>query len=120
MQISVTGRHMEITEAIRDHAHASVERSLSEFPRVESVHVILAVEKYRHIAEVVIQAPNHIRVEAKHESDDMYVSIDGSVDKASKQLRKTWEKMRDHKSRESLADVELDVQAAEKKRDAGA
>lgn len=116
MQISVTGRHMDVTEAIRDHALATVERELAEFPRVESVHVILGIEKYRHSAEVVIQAPNHIRVEARHESDDMYVSIDGAAEKASKQLRKTWEKMRDHKSRESIAEVELDVQAAEKKK----
>ncbi len=113
MQINVTGRHLEITEAIRDHAHAKLQNDLIEFPRLGNVHVILDVEKYRHIAEVVINGPNHIRVEAKHESEDMYVSIDGAVEKACKQLRKLWDKMQDHKSREKLGELEKDVLDAE-------
>ncbi|MFH0953951.1 MAG: ribosome-associated translation inhibitor RaiA [Verrucomicrobiota bacterium] len=113
MQISVTGRHMDITDAIRDHTHAKVQHALAEFQRVESVHVILEVEKYRHIAEIVIQAASHVRVEAQEESKDMYASIDGAVDKAAKQLGRVWDRRQDHKSRERLAKVELDVQAAE-------
>jgi putative sigma-54 modulation protein len=115
VQISVTGRHMEVTDAIRGHAEEKIARELAEFPRVQSVHVILAIEKYRHIAEVVAQAPHHIHVEAKEESDDMYVSIDRAVEKLEKQLHKVWDKLQDHKSRERLSDVELDVQASEEK-----
>ena len=106
MQITVTGRHMEVTEAIRDHAEEKITRELSEFPRVQSVHVILTVEKYRHIAELVAQAPHHIHIEAKEESDDMYASIDRAVEKIEKQLHKVWGKMQDIKSRERLPDVE--------------
>lgn len=106
MQISVTGRHMEITDAIRDYSHEKVQHALTEFPRVESVHVILDVEKYRHIAEVVIHAPAHIRLEARHESDNMYISIDGAADKAAKQLRKAWDRMQERKTREKLAGAE--------------
>ncbi len=111
MQITVTGRHMEVTDAIRGHAEEKITRELSEFPRVQSVHVILDIEKYRHIAEVVAQAPHHIRIEAKEESDDMYVSIDRAVEKLEKQLHKVWGKLQDIKSRERLADVEPNVQA---------
>lgn len=113
MQISVTGRHMEITDAIRDHAHEKVQQALADFPRVESVHVILAVEKYRHIAEVVVAAPAHIRLEARHESDNMYASIDGAAEKAAKQLRKAWDRMQERKTRERLTDVEVRPQASE-------
>ncbi len=116
MQISVTGRHMQITDAIRDHALNTVQHGLREFPRILNVHVILDLEKYRHIAEIVVQAPNHIVVEAQHESNDMYVSVDGAVEKAAKQLRKLWDKMQDHKSRESLANLELEKQQEEKNR----
>ncbi len=110
MQITVTGRHMEVTEAIRDHAEEKITRELSEFPRVQSVHVILTVEKYRHIAELVAQAPHHIHIEAKEESDDMYVSIDRATEKLEKQLHKVWGKLQDIKSRERLADVEPSVE----------
>ena len=98
MQISVTGRHVDITDAIRHYAHEKLD-ALSDFPRVENVHMILDVEKYRHHAEVVVQAKNHIRVDAKEESDNMYASIDGAVSKAYKQLRRLRDKVQDHKAR---------------------
>jgi putative sigma-54 modulation protein len=113
MQISVTGRHLDITDAIRDYASDKVAHGLADFTRVESVHVILDVEKYRHIAEIVVQAKNHIRVDARDESDDMYASIDSAVDKAQKQLRRLRDKIQDHKSREKLAHIELEMKASE-------
>lgn len=113
MQISVTGRHMEITDAIRDYVHNKVQHEMVEFPRIESIHVILAIEKYRHLAEVFIQAPNHVRVDAREESQDMYVSIDGAAEKAARQMKRLHDKIvHDHKSREKLAKVDLEVQQA--------
>lgn len=111
MQIHITGRHMEITDAIREYVYGKIQHDLSDFPRIESVHVILDLEKYRQIAEVVIQAPNHIRVEAKTVSDDLYNSIDMASEKAAKQIRRTMEKITDHKSREPLAQVDLHAQS---------
>jgi putative sigma-54 modulation protein len=95
---------------MRNHAHEHIERQLGEFNRIESVHLILDIEKYRHFAEVVIQAKGHIRVDAKAESDDMYVSIDSAIEKAEKQLRRLRDKVQDHKSRERLAEVEQAIQ----------
>ena len=83
MEISVTGRHMDITEAITTYAHEKVEAEISVFPRVESVHVVLNIEKYRHYAEVFVQAANHLRIDGKTESDDMYVSLCPDIDVAS-------------------------------------
>jgi putative sigma-54 modulation protein len=111
MQISITGRHMDITDGLRDYTHKRIEHALGEFPRVESVHVILEVEKYRQRAEVVVQAKNHIRVDAREESDDMYASIDGAVEKTAKQLRRFRDKVLDHKSREPLHQVEQEIQS---------
>ena len=113
MQISVTGRHMEITDSIRDYVHDKVQHELADFPRVVSVHVILDVEKYRQIAEVVLQAPGHIRVEAKEITDDLYASVDAAMEKAVKQLRRTREKIVNHKDRERLAQVDAEAQTTE-------
>ncbi len=117
MQIHVTGRHMEITDAIRDYVHDKLQHDLVEFPRTEDVHVILDLEKYRQIAEVVIQAPNHVRVEAREESDDLYASIDAAMEKAVKQMRKKRDTTQNHKARESLAQVEVDAAARESRND---
>ena len=105
MHISVTCRHMEVTDALRDHAQGRVESTLTD-PRVESVHVILDVQRANHIAEVVVQGKQHIRLEADASSDDMYKSIDQAVDKMAKQIKKIHDKTIDnHKHREPMGEV---------------
>lgn len=107
MNIHVTCRHMETSPALRDHATARVEESLSEFPRVEDVHVILDVErKINHVAEVVVKAKNHAHAEAKETTTDMYASIDEAVEKVHRQLRKLRDKIQDHKHTASLGERE--------------
>lgn len=107
MQISITGRHMELTEALQAHARDRLEKIISEFPRLLSAHMVLAVEKYRHTAELGLRGMYRTDIDASEESSDMYASIDGVVDKALKQLRRLRDKTADHKSKESLAAVEL-------------
>jgi putative sigma-54 modulation protein len=106
MQISVTGRHMEVTEAIRDYAHDRLTHAFAAYPRIVSAHLILDVEKHRHLAEVVVQGPHHLRVESEAESPDMYASIAGAVDKAAKQIERQLDKWQDHKTREPLSQLE--------------
>jgi putative sigma-54 modulation protein len=109
MQISITGRHMEMTDALRDHAQSRLEKLESEFPRLQDAHFVLDVEKHRQMAELVVHAPNHVVVDAKEETSDMYASIDGAVDKATKQLRRLRDKSVDHKTKESLGEVEAQL-----------
>lgn len=108
MQINVTARHVDITEALRNYATERIEHELADFDRIENVHVILDVEKYRQSAEIVVQAKGHVRVEAKTESDDMYASIEQTVEKAERQLRRLRDKIQDHKGRERLAQVDME------------
>lgn len=106
MNISVTCRHMDLTDALRDHAEGAVGDALSNFPRIEYVHVILDVQRHRHLAEVVIQGKDHIRVEGTADSDDMYNSIDRAVEKAERQMRKHRDKAQNHKNNPSLGEIE--------------
>jgi putative sigma-54 modulation protein len=105
MQTSITGRHMELTDSLREHALSRLEKLDAEFPRIQSAQVVLDVEKHRQMAEVIVHAANHVVVDANEETSDMYASIDGAMDKAEKQLRRIRDKMVDHKS-ESLGEME--------------
>ena len=106
MKVNVTCRHMDLTDALRVHAEGAVGDVLSNFPRIEHVHVILDVQRHIHLAEVIIQGKDRIRVEGKTESDDMYHSIDSAVDKAARQLRKHRDKSQDHKHNAGLGEIE--------------
>ena len=96
MQINVTGRHREITEAIRGYCVGKLEHALADVPRLTHVHVVLAVEKHRQQAEIVLQALHHT-MEARAESDDLYASIDAAVEKVRRQVDKQRDRIADHK-----------------------
>ena len=103
MQITITGRHLEITPAIKKY----IEEKLSKVERVSlptiDAHVIVSVWKYKHIVEIVLKTNVSI-VKVSAESEDMYATIDLAVDKLSGHLKKVKEKLKDHKHREPRID----------------
>jgi len=99
--VRVTGRHVSITEAIKDYATNKVDNLHLDYPRIIEAHVILDVEKHRHFAEIILHCNNHITIEASSETPDMYASIDSVIDKIAQQMRKYKTKiLRSHRPRQ--------------------
>ncbi len=89
LPITVTGRHVSVTEAMRDYAQRKVENLHLDYPRIIDAKVILDVEKKeRQKAEIVLHCANHITIEVDAMSDDIYASIDESVAKLLQRMRK--------------------------------
>lgn len=101
MSIEITARHLHATRELQDYARSKAEFMMESFSRVEHVHVILDVQKHLFSAEVVVQAKNHVRVEALESTDNMKASIDGAIDKTERQLRKLRDKVQEHRARTS-------------------
>jgi len=100
MNIDYTGRHVEVTPALRQFA----EEKLSKLERVLDgpldVHVVLAIEKHRHVAEIQVKSRSAV-LSGAHETDDLYASIGEVVDKLERQALKHKEKLQRHKHRQS-------------------
>jgi len=86
--IQVTGRHVSVTEAMKEYCRRKVASLHLDYPKIIEVQVILDVQKYRHTAEVILHCSNHITLEASSESNDMYASIDQVVDRIERRMRK--------------------------------
>jgi putative sigma-54 modulation protein len=98
--IQVTGRHVSVTEAMKEYCRRRLACLHLDYPKIIEVQIILDVQKYRHTAEVILHCSNHITLEASAESDDMYVSVDEVVDKIARQMRKYKTRlMRKHRPR---------------------
>jgi ribosome hibernation promoting factor len=96
MQITITGRHVEITKSLRSYAEQKLKRlSRYSFDPMEAT-LRLAVEKYRHMAEIALWV-NGSRIVAKEETDEMYQSIDLAMEKIEQRLRRFKEKLSRHK-----------------------
>ena len=120
MEITVTGRHLNVTAAIRDYADKKLEQVGIDFPHILSAHFILEVDKYRQIAELVLRCGQHITIEAREVSEDLYASIDGVVDKATRQMRKYKTRIQRHRPRNAkLFHVEESVLTHDLQEDEG-
>ena len=96
--IQVTGRHVSVTEAMKEYSRRRVASLHLDYPKIIEVQVILDVQKYRHQAEVILHCSNHITIEASAVCSDMYGSIDQAIDKVRRQMRR-WKTrmMRNHR-----------------------
>ena len=102
MDITVTFRHLESTDALRDYAREKVSRIKKYVGTPADVAVVLSLEKHRHQAEITLNT-NGITVNAKDVTEDMYAAIDLAVDKLERQVKKHKEKIKDHKPGERTA-----------------
>jgi ribosome hibernation promoting factor len=98
MQVTVTFRNIEATDALRRYADAKLSRAVSKyFRRPLEGHVVLAVSKRRHSAEITVMA-DRATLNAREETGDLYSAIDLAVDKIERQAKKQKTKRRVHKS----------------------
>lgn len=95
MQVAITFRHMEATQALRDYVDSRISSLQKYFIKPIEMHVILSVEKIRHRAEIVLHEQN-FNVSADETTDDMYKSIDKAYDRLESQVKKHKTKVQEH------------------------
>jgi putative sigma-54 modulation protein len=87
MQVLVTFRHIQPTQALRQYAEGKIDKLLKYLHRPIEAHVIFSVDKHRHIAEVILTA-DHGTFNAKEETADLYSAIDLATSKIERQVKK--------------------------------
>jgi len=97
MQVNITFRHLEPTEALKAHVRDKVQHVQRYIDRPTDAHAVLYLDRIEHHADITMRAgPFVLRGRAK--SEDMYASIDLAVDKIERQLKKNKEKLKNHKA----------------------
>ncbi len=95
MQTTVTFKQIDPSQSLKDY----VQKKLDKFDRMldspGDAHVVLSVEKIRHIAELTLTC-DRMNIHAKEASENMYSSIDTLVDKVRAQIKKNKEKVKQH------------------------
>jgi len=104
MQVTVIGRHIEATEALKQYAAEKLSRLEKYLPKTIQVVVTLSVvKKVHHIAEAVIKS-NGLLIQASEETEEMYSAIDLLIAKLERRVRRYREKLTDHKHQSGKAD----------------
>jgi putative sigma-54 modulation protein len=97
MQVSVIGRHIEVTDALKQYATEKFGRLEKYLPqKVQAVITLSVVKKVHHTAEASIKS-NGLLIQASEETEEMYSAIDLLVEKIERRVRRYKEKLVDHK-----------------------
>jgi putative sigma-54 modulation protein len=87
MNINLTGRHLEITPAIREHVTAKLGKIKRHFDNVIDINVILSVDKLQQKAEATVHMSGKT-VFAETDDGNLYVAIDNLIDLLDRQILK--------------------------------
>ena len=100
MNISLTGRHLELTDAIKAHMNTSIE-TLNKFNMdIISVNVVASAQtkkgKEHSVVEFVINLAHKNSIIIKQNDDDLYAAIDIAISRAQKAMRRMHDKDSGH------------------------
>jgi putative sigma-54 modulation protein len=116
MKFEYTGRHVEVSPAIREHVEAHFQKLeyIFENPAART-HVIIEVEKNRHIGEIIVHLRDHT-LTAKDINADMYMSLTRAIGKIEKQAlrlkKKSIDRTQGAKRAAAVAPPDRDLEAS--------
>ena len=94
MEVTISGRHVAVTDAMREHARERAEKLAAASQHLMHAKITLSIESGRQIAEIIVKSRQHGELVAKSESHDMYAAIDAAAAKIEKQLHKIEDRFR--------------------------
>jgi len=123
MNISLTGRHLELTDAIKAHMNTSIE-TLSKYNMdIISVNVIASTQtkkgKEHSVVEFVINLAHKNSIVIKQNDGDLYAAIDLAIARAQKAMRRMHDKDSEHhkvgmnEAKAETVDVKAEAEAME-------
>ena len=107
MEIDISGRHFQVTEPLKQYVSEKAQKLDKYSLKLETVHVVLEVQKFHHISEITAIGKN-LRFTAKEESTDMYAAFDKSLGNIQLQLQRQHDRVKDHKGSRIEAEPETE------------
>jgi putative sigma-54 modulation protein len=96
--MKITGRHMDVTPALKRHIRSRFERMERYDVSLDRLEIVLSVTKLQHTAEVVCSVSGK-RFQAKTSTREMYATVDQLADRLDAQIRKYKERRVEHKGK---------------------
>lgn len=87
MRVEYTGRHIEVTPALRAFTEGRLKKIRKVLGEGIDVHMILTVQKHRRLAEINLHSRS-FKIHGLEETNDMHASINAVLEKAERQALK--------------------------------
>ncbi len=97
MQSTITFKKIDTSVSLKSYVKKKLDKFDKMLDSPGEAHVVLSVEKIRHIAEITLTC-DRLKIHAKEDSESMYSSIDALMDIVKSQIKKNKEKIKQHMS----------------------
>jgi putative sigma-54 modulation protein len=98
MEFKLSGRHLDITPAIREYAEKKTQRLHRYFDRIQSMEGVIDKKDPRQFhVEIIVNVEHAQPIMAHATTEDLYAGIDAVTDKLERQLTDHKEKLRNRK-----------------------
>lgn len=107
--ITVTGRNVHVTDAMKDYALEKIGKLEKFGSRIIDVVITMDIQKLEHRIDIVMYV-NHTKIKSSSATEDMYASIDLAVNKLEAQLRRYLSRLHDHHAKAAaVAEMRVNV-----------
>jgi ribosomal subunit interface protein len=97
MQLTVTGKQVEVGNALRSHVESALESLLGKyFGSAIEAHAVFAREAHLIHAEISLHIGRGIIINSHASANDHYPAFDAAAERLAKQLRRYKRRLRDH------------------------
>ena len=97
MQYQITGKQIDIGEALQTHVKDELGEMVSKYSgRPTDANVVFSKSGHEHVCEVVIHLSTGLTVQAKGHDHEIYAAFEKGQDKMEKQLRRYKRRLKDH------------------------
>jgi len=97
MQYQVSGKHIDIGDALRSHVESEFNESIKKYAeRPTNANVIFSKDATEFVCEATIHLSTGLTSQAKAHAYDIYESFDKCAEKIDKQMRRYKRRLKDH------------------------
>ena len=97
MQYQITGRQMDIGEALQSHVRGNMDDLVGKYPgRPTDVAVVFSKSGRELVCEATVHLSTGLTTQAKASAHDIYSAFDACTEKMETQLRRYKRRLKDH------------------------
>ncbi len=107
MRYQISGKQIDIGEALQTHVKTEMDEILSKYAgRPTEAYVVFSKSAHEYVCETVVHLSTGLNAQATGKATEIYAAFDASSEKMDKQLRRYKRRLKDH-HRDRVQPVEL-------------
>ena len=108
MQLSVTGKQIDVGDALRGHIATSLDAAVSKyFDKAIEGSVVIARGNRSIRADISVHVGHNIQLQGHAEAGDAYAAFDAACEHIAKRLRRHKRRLRDHRKTGGKGETEV-------------